>query len=41
MTRGLKSFSAIAPNIKGRTVIYSGSTTPPLAFNYADIRSVM
>lgn len=41
MTRGLKSFSAIAPNIKGRTVIYSGSTTPPLAVNYADIRSVM
>lgn len=41
MTRGLKSFSAIAPNIKSRTVIYSGSTTPPLAVNYADIRSVM
>ena len=41
MTRGLKSFSAIAPNNKSRTVIYSGSTTPPLAVNYADIRSVM
>ncbi len=41
MTRGLKSLSAIAPSIKSRTVIYSGSTMPPLAVNYADIRSVM
>ena len=41
MTRGLKSLSDIAPNIKGKTVIYSGSTTPPLAVNYADIQSIM
>ena len=41
MTRGLKSLSDIAPNIKGNTVIYSGSTTPPLAVNYADIQSIM
>ena len=41
MTRGLKSLAAIAPNIKGRTVIYSGSTMSPLAVNYADIKAVM
>lgn len=41
MARGLKSLSAIAPEIKGATVVYSGGTTPPLAVNYADIGQVV
>ena len=41
MTHGLKSLADIAPNVKGRTVIYSGGTMSPLAINYADIKMVM
>lgn len=41
MTRGIKSISVIAPNIKRGTVIYSGGTMSPLAVNYSDIKSIM
>ena len=41
MTRGMKTFSTIAPNVKRSTVVYSGTTHLPLAANYADIGQLM
>lgn len=41
MTKNLKAMSGLSAKIKGGTVIYSGKSTPPLAVNYADIKSVM
>ena len=41
MMRGFNSLAAVAPNIRGKTVIYSGGTMLPLAVNYAAIKSAM
>lgn len=41
MTRGMKTFNTIAPNVRRSTVVYSGATHLPLAANYADIGQLM
>lgn len=41
MTRGMKTFNTIAPNVQRSTVVYSGATHLPLAANYADIGQLM
>lgn len=41
MTRGMKTFSTIAPNVKRSTVVYSGATHMPIAANYTDIGQLM
>ena len=41
MTRGMKTFNTIAPNVRRNTVVYSGATHLPLAANYADIGQLM
>ena len=40
MTRSLKSFAALASNVRKSTVIYSGSTLLPLAVNFKDIKQL-
>ena len=41
MTRGMKTFNTIAPNVRRSTVVYSGATHLPLAANYSDIGQLM
>ena len=41
MTRGMKTFAALASNVRRSTVIYSGATPLPLAANYADAGLLM
>ena len=41
MTRGMKTFNTIAPNVRRSTVVYSGATHLPIAANYADIGQLM
>jgi len=41
MTRGLKTFATLAPNLRRSTVIYSGATCMPIAANFADTSALM
>ena len=41
MTRGLKTFATLAPNLRRSTVIYSGATYMPFAANFADTSALM